>query len=94
MGKSTVVVNLAVLLGQGGRRTLVCDRDPQGNAADCVDPLRVVGAVERSGAVVVSIPPRCPAADGQPPHLLSVEGDMDVLDYSSQVVCSGVGARR
>jgi len=48
--------------------------DPQGNAADCVDPLRVVGAVERSGAVAVSISPRCPAADGQPPHLLTVEG--------------------
>lgn len=74
MGKSTVAVNLAVLLGQGARRTLVCDLDPQGNAADCVDPLRVVGAVERSGAVVVSISQRSPAADGQPPHLLTVEG--------------------
>ena len=34
VGKSTVAVNLAVLLGQAGRRTLVCDLDPQGNAAD------------------------------------------------------------
>ncbi len=34
VGKSTVAVNLAVLLGQSGRRTLVCDLDPQGNAAD------------------------------------------------------------
>ena len=50
-------------------------RDPQGNAADCVDRSRVVGgAIECSGAVVVSISQRCPAADGQPPHLLTVEG--------------------
>lgn len=34
VGKSTVTVNLAVVFGQRGLRTLVCDLDPQGNAAD------------------------------------------------------------
>ncbi len=34
VGKSTVSVNVAVVLGQRGLRTLVCDLDPQGNAAD------------------------------------------------------------
>jgi len=34
VGKSTVSVNLAVVFGQRGLRTLVCDLDPQGNAAD------------------------------------------------------------
>lgn len=34
VGKSTVTVNLGVLLGQRGQRTLICDLDPQGNAAD------------------------------------------------------------
>jgi chromosome partitioning protein len=34
VGKSTVAVNVAVLLGMSGRRTLVCDLDPQGNAGD------------------------------------------------------------
>ena len=34
VGKSTVAVNLAAVLGRGGRRTLLCDLDPQGNAGD------------------------------------------------------------
>jgi len=58
-------------------------RDPQGNAADCVDRSRVVGgAIECSGAVVVSISQRCPAADGQPPHLLTVEVVASRLDQA------------
>jgi len=57
--------------------------DPQGNAADCVDRSRVVGgAIECSGAVVVSISQRCPAADGQPPHLLTVEVVASRLDQA------------
>jgi chromosome partitioning protein len=34
VGKSTVAVNLAAVLGSSGCRTLVCDLDPQGNAGD------------------------------------------------------------
>ncbi len=34
VGKSTVAVNLAAVLGSNGCRTLVCDLDPQGNAGD------------------------------------------------------------
>jgi len=34
VGKSSVAVNVAVTLGGYGRRVLVCDLDPQGNAGD------------------------------------------------------------
>jgi chromosome partitioning protein len=42
VGKSTVAVNLAVVLGRRGARTLIGDLDPQGNAADMLGS-RVAG---------------------------------------------------
>jgi chromosome partitioning protein len=82
VGKSTVAVNLAVLLGQGGQRTLVCDLDPQGNAADML------------GAEISGHPSLCEVFEGQvklgEARILDVAVGVDLVPAGEESRLSGV----
>jgi len=82
VGKSTVAVNLAVLLGQAGRRTLICDLDPQGNAGDML------------GADVAGRASLCDVFEGRvalgEARMLDVAAGLDLVPAGEESRLSGV----
>ncbi len=82
VGKSTVAVNLAVLLGQAGRRTLMCDLDPQGNAGDML------------GADITGRPSLCEVFEGEADvgeaRIIDVTEGVDLLPAGEESRLSGV----
>jgi chromosome partitioning protein len=82
VGKSTVAVNLAVVLGRRGLRTLVCDLDPQGNAADML------------GASVSGRPSLCEVFEGKvalsDTRMFEVAAGVDLVPAGDESRLSGV----
>lgn len=82
VGKSTVTVNLAVVFGQRGLRTLVCDLDPQGNAADML------------GLNVHGLPSLCDVFEGAASiadaRIFDVEAGVDLVPAGDESRLSGV----
>jgi len=82
VGKSTVSVNLAVVFGQRGLRTLVCDLDPQGNAADML------------GASVRGLPSLCDVFQGAvsiaEARIFNVGAGVDLVPAGDESRLSGV----